>query len=93
MIDVGKKIQTFNIKGFLAPDVVAFLLNFNLSERQIWITRHGESVDNAAGRIGGDSKLTSRGKKFAKALSRFMDYQKSQFRKNQLKQHAENPHF
>lgn len=90
MIDVGKKIHTFNIKGFLAPDVVAFLLNFNLAERQIWITRHGESVDNAAGRIGGDSKITARGQKFAKALTRFVTYQKSQFRKNQLKQHFEN---
>lgn len=93
MIDVGKKIHTFNIKGFLAPDVVAFLLNFNLAERQIWITRHGESVDNAAGRIGGDSKLTPRGQKFSKALVRFTNYQKEKFRKNQLKQHIENKDF
>lgn len=81
MIDVGRKINTFNIKGFLAPDVVAFLLNFNLAERQIWITRHGESFDNAAGRIGGDSKLTPRGQKFSKALAKFIDHQKALFHK------------
>lgn len=93
MIDVGKKVVCYNIKGFLAGQVVFFLLNFNLAERQIWITRHGESTDNAAGRIGGDAGLTPRGKKFAKALSRFMDYQKTQFRKSQLKKHAESDHF
>ncbi|VVT47083.1 uncharacterized protein SAPINGB_P001534 [Magnusiomyces paraingens] len=93
MIDVGKKVVCYNIKGFLAGQVVFFLLNFNLAERQIWITRHGESLDNAAGRIGGDSPLTPRGQKFAKALARFMDYQKSQFRKNQLKQFENTDHF
>ncbi|CAN6624807.1 6-phosphofructo-2-kinase 1 [Trichomonascus vanleenenianus] len=84
MIDVGRKVVCYNIQGFLAGQAVFFLLNFNLAERQIWITRHGESVDNAAGRIGGDAPLTPRGEKFARALARFMDFQKSEFRKKQL---------
>lgn len=41
MIDVGKKLVAYNIQGFLAGQAIFFLLNFNLAERQIWITRHG----------------------------------------------------
>ncbi|KAF5096317.1 hypothetical protein D0Z00_002824 [Geotrichum galactomycetum] len=89
MIDVGRKVVCYNIKGFLAGQAVFFLLNFNLSERQIWITRHGESEDNATGRIGGDAPLTPRGRKFAAAAARFMRYQKKEFRKQQLKNHQE----
>ncbi|KAG5421322.1 PFK26 [Candida metapsilosis] len=84
MIDVGKKVVSFNIQGFLSSQTVYFLLNFNLCERQIWLTRHGESRDNVSGRIGGDSHLTRRGKKFAKALATFMNFQREEFRKQQL---------
>lgn len=83
MIDVGRKVVCFNIQGFLAGQVVFFLFNFNLLERQIWITRHGESQDNVLGRIGGDSELTPRGIKFSKALARFMDYQRGEFDRRQ----------
>ncbi|ANB12513.1 Pfk26p [Sugiyamaella lignohabitans] len=90
MINVGQKVVCANIQGFLAGQAVFFLLNFNLAERQIWITRHGESEDNALGRIGGDAPLTERGRKFAKALSRFMDFQKTEFRRRQLARFAES---
>ncbi|KAK6459417.1 6-phosphofructo-2-kinase-domain-containing protein [Scheffersomyces xylosifermentans] len=84
MIDVGKKVVSYNISGFLASQTIYFLLNFNLCERQIWITRHGESIDNLSGRIGGDSKLTKRGHQFSKALARFMTDQRKKFRAEQL---------
>lgn len=84
MINVGKKVVSYNIQGFLASQTVYFLLNFNLCERQIWITRHGESFDNLCGRIGGDSGLTKRGARFAKTLARFINFQRKQFRKEQL---------
>lgn len=84
MIDVGKKVVSFNIQGFLASQTIYFLLNFNLCERQIWLTRHGESVDNLSGRIGGDSSLTKRGRQFLKTLNRFLSYQRREFRKKQL---------
>ncbi|CAH6720335.1 6-phosphofructo-2-kinase 1 [[Candida] jaroonii] len=84
MIDVGKKVVSYNVQGFLASQTIYFLLNFNLCERQIWITRHGESTDNLSGRIGGDAPLTKRGKKFAKTLSKFMNFQRQEFRKKQL---------
>ncbi|ODQ83226.1 hypothetical protein BABINDRAFT_170204 [Babjeviella inositovora NRRL Y-12698] len=84
MIDVGRKIVAYNISGFLASQTIYYLLNFNLAERQIWVTRHGESEDNVSGRIGGDAPLTARGRLFAQALTRFMDFQRGEFRKQQL---------
>ncbi|OWB81217.1 kinase activity protein [[Candida] boidinii] len=89
MIDVGRKVIACNIKGFLASQIIYYLLNFNLNDRQIWITRHGESTDNVLGKIGGDANLTERGLKFSKALKKFMCYQKEEFNKKQLKKFKE----
>ncbi|KAK9465063.1 6-phosphofructo-2-kinase-domain-containing protein [Lipomyces arxii] len=88
MINVGKKVVAYNIQGFLAGQAVFFLLNFNLAERQIWITRHGESEDNIKGRLGGDASLSHKGEKYAKALAAFMDYQRTEFRRRQLERMA-----
>ncbi|CCH62186.1 hypothetical protein TBLA_0G02460 [Henningerozyma blattae CBS 6284] len=79
MIDIGKKIITYNITGYLASQTVYYLLNFTLKDRQIWITRSGESEDNMFGKIGGDSKLSIRGEKYAKALNDFLSRQREIF--------------
>lgn len=89
MIDVGKKVVSYNVLGFLASQTIYFLLNLNLCERQIWLTRHGESVDNLSGRIGGDSRLTKRGRQFSRALSRFMAHKRREFRRNQLEKFSQ----
>ncbi|CEP24992.1 unnamed protein product [Cyberlindnera jadinii] len=89
MIDVGKKVVAYNIQGFLASQAIYYLLNFNLSERQIWITRHGESVDNVKGRIGGDAPLTPRGERFSKALAKFIQHERVRFRQDQVKRYTE----
>ncbi|KAL8683946.1 MAG: hypothetical protein Q9186_000157 [Xanthomendoza sp. 1 TL-2023] len=72
MIDVGRKVVSHQIRGFLSAQTVYYLLNFNLSPRQIWITRHGESYDNLSGKIGGDSDLSPTGLAYASALTRFI---------------------
>jgi 6-phosphofructo-2-kinase / fructose-2,6-biphosphatase 3 len=36
-----------------------FQVNCHLTPRPILLTRHGESLDNVKGRIGGDSSLRS----------------------------------
>lgn len=79
MIDVGRKVVSHQTNGFLSSQVVYYLLNFNLSPRQIWITRHGESTDNQLGRIGGDSELSENGKRYGGALARFIDHQRRQW--------------
>lgn len=86
MIDIGKKVVSYNIEGFLASQTVYYLLNFNLSYRQIWITRNGESEYNVEGRMGGDSSLTVRGEKYSKALYKFLDQQRQALFETELKQ-------
>lgn len=83
MIDVGRKVVAHQTNGFLSSQVVYYLLNFNLSPRQIWITRHGESIDNQLGRIGGDSELSENGHRYAKALARFIDDQRKRWEAHQ----------
>ena len=83
MIDVGRKMVSHRTNGFLSSQVVYYLLNFNLSPRQIWITRHGESKDDQVGRIGGDSDLSENGVRYAKALAKFIDHERREWELNQ----------
>ena len=92
MVDVGRKMISHQIKGFLAGQAVYYLLNFNLAPRMIWITRHGESLDNVAGKIGGDSDLSENGRKYSKAMTRFIDKQRTEWAIRQADKMA-NTHF
>lgn len=76
MIDVGRKIINHRLKGFLSGEIASYLNTFNLSPRQIWITRHGQSLDNQLHRLGGDSELTERGHLYGEALYRFITHQR-----------------
>jgi len=69
LFDVGRKVVTNRISGYLPTRVVFFLMNLHIQPRPIWITRHGESEFNELGRIGGDSNLTSRGAEYAQKLA------------------------
>lgn len=77
MIDVGRKFVSHQIRGFLQIMLSTYLLNFNLAPRQIWLTRHGESMDNVKGRIGGDSSLSPNGLRYARALARFVSAERA----------------
>ncbi|KAI0378254.1 bifunctional 6-phosphofructo-2-kinase/fructose-2,6-bisphosphate 2-phosphatase [Hypomontagnella monticulosa] len=72
MIDVGKKLTHFGLGGFLSSGIAHYLSSFNLSPRQIWITRHGQSMDNQLGKIGGNSELTDRGHFYSLSLYKFI---------------------
>ncbi|KAH8548212.1 6-phosphofructo-2-kinase-domain-containing protein [Umbelopsis sp. PMI_123] len=89
LINVGKKVIANNISGYLSGQAVFYLMNFNLAERQIFLTRHGESLDNMVERIGGDAELSERGHKFGAALSRFIKHQRIAFAQAQEIQHKE----
>ncbi|ODV98278.1 hypothetical protein PACTADRAFT_48067 [Pachysolen tannophilus NRRL Y-2460] len=84
IINAGKKISSYNISGFLSSQTVFFLLNFNLAERQIFLTTNGESEYNVRKRIGGDSSLSEKGINFAKALPKFVSQKRQEFKLNQL---------
>jgi hypothetical protein len=49
----GRSVTESNVDGYLAARLVFFLMNLHLTMRPIWLTRHGESVYNAAGILGG----------------------------------------
>ncbi|SMN22226.1 similar to Saccharomyces cerevisiae YIL107C PFK26 6-phosphofructo-2-kinase, inhibited by phosphoenolpyruvate and sn-glycerol 3-phosphate [Maudiozyma saulgeensis] len=91
MINVGTKLISHRIKGFLASLTMYYLLNFNLSERQIWITRSGECEDNVNGKIGGDAPLTARGDKYAQALTKFIEEQRTLFEERLHQEHTSAP--
>ncbi|KAF9120475.1 hypothetical protein BGX30_003156 [Mortierella sp. GBA39] len=78
LINVGKKVIAYNIQGYLAGQCIFYLMNFNLSPRCIWLTRHGESVDNVLGKIGGDAPLSARGRRYGDCLSRFIKHQRQE---------------
>ncbi|KAK6498531.1 hypothetical protein TWF481_011119 [Arthrobotrys musiformis] len=89
LIDVGRKFVAHGIRGFLANHSAYYLMNFNLASRQIWITRHGESMDNVQGRIGGNSSLSGKGDKYAKALASFIQEERKKFHSHEIeKYHA-----
>ncbi|KAJ3055301.1 hypothetical protein HK097_010958 [Rhizophlyctis rosea] len=72
LIDVGKKVIAHSVHGYLASQCVFYLMQMHIKERTIWLTRHGESVYNLDQRIGGDPDLTDAGRRYSKALARFM---------------------
>ncbi|KAI1262912.1 6-phosphofructo-2-kinase-domain-containing protein [Xylariaceae sp. FL1019] len=79
-INVGKKLSTHMIRGYVLSQIVEYLLNFNLAPRQIWLTRNGESVDDAEGRIGRHSTLSKRGLAYANAMAVFLEHQQYNWR-------------
>ncbi|KAF9100874.1 hypothetical protein BGX29_006201, partial [Mortierella sp. GBA35] len=87
LINVGKKVIAYNIQGYLAGQCIFYLMNFNLSPRCIWLTRHGESADNLVGKIGGDAPLSPRGRKYGDCLSRFIKHQRQENEKSRRMEH------
>ena len=43
-----------------------------IEQRTVFITRHGESINNLYGKIGGNSGLSQRGQNYARALGDFV---------------------
>lgn len=60
------------ISGYIPGKIVFFLMQVckagMTQKRKIWLTRHGESIYNTQGLIGGDSSLSEKGWDFARAL-------------------------
>lgn len=72
IIDSGRQVISNRIEGYLSSRLAFFLMQMRPTERTIWLTRHGESKSNIAGRIGGDAPLSQRGKEYAEALGAFV---------------------
>lgn len=69
----GRGVMASNVDGYLEARLVFFLMNTHLFERPIWLTRHGESLYNMRGLIGGDPDLSVTGQRYAHALAAFLN--------------------
>ncbi|XP_052779616.1 6-phosphofructo-2-kinase/fructose-2,6-bisphosphatase-like isoform X8 [Mya arenaria] len=72
----GERFLVNKLAGHLQSRVVYYLMNIHVLPRTIYLTRHGESMMNLQGRIGGDSELSPRGQEYAKELGKFVDQEK-----------------
>jgi len=75
LIDVGRQLVLNRIHGYVPGRIVNFLMNLHVMPRPIWITRHGQSLANVAGVIGGDEALSAEGRDYADRLRGWLDEQ------------------
>lgn len=68
ILDVGSQVIINRIRDYLQSRVVYYLMNLHIRPRSVWLSRHGESMYNLDGRIGGDADLSQRGQAYAKKL-------------------------
>lgn len=72
IIDVGRQVILNRIHGYLPARLAPLLIDMHVSPRPIWLTRHGQSMYNMMGRIGGDSELSPAGEKYTQSLAAFV---------------------
>ncbi len=70
--NAGEKVLVHRHEGHIQSRVVYYLMNIHITPRSIYLTRHGESVYNLLGRIGGDAELSERGWEYSKALGKYI---------------------
>ncbi|XP_065308848.1 6-phosphofructo-2-kinase/fructose-2,6-bisphosphatase isoform X3 [Dermacentor albipictus] len=75
IFNTGQKVVVHQHEGHIQSRVVYYLMNIHIMPRSIYLTRHGESVLNLQGRIGGDADLSERGREYALALAKFIKKQ------------------
>ncbi|KAI4600447.1 hypothetical protein LQW54_013424 [Pestalotiopsis sp. IQ-011] len=68
ILNVGSQVIINRISDYLQSRVVYYLMNLHIRPRSIWLSRHGESMYNLDGRIGGDADLSPRGQQYAQKL-------------------------
>lgn len=73
--NTGEKVLVHKHEGHIQSRIVYYLMNIHIVPRTIYLSRHGESLMNLDGRIGGDSDLSERGREYAKALADYITNQ------------------
>lgn len=73
LINFSSQILLNNIDSYLKSRIVYYIMNLHVKPRFIWLSRHGESMYNLEGKIGGDASLSPRGFKYAEKLKDFVD--------------------
>uniref|UniRef100_A0A7S0HA45 6-phosphofructo-2-kinase domain-containing protein n=1 Tax=Amorphochlora amoebiformis TaxID=1561963 RepID=A0A7S0HA45_9EUKA len=83
MYNGGDCLTMNRIKGNLPGRLVTLLMNLHTYTRPIYLSRHGKSLYNVQGRIGGDSHLSKEGVNYAKVLAKYVE--------NKILTSTENP--
>ncbi len=73
LVEQGQRVETNRIYGYLPARILFFLINAQITTRQIWLTRHGQSEFNLKGLIGGDSPLSGGGREYARSLAHYVN--------------------
>jgi 6-phosphofructo-2-kinase/fructose-2,6-biphosphatase 2 len=68
LINVGQQVIINKIQTYLESRIVYYVMNLHIKPRTIYLSRHGESMYNLEGKIGGDADLSPRGFEYAKKL-------------------------
>ena len=68
LIDFNGRIEAQNIKGFFCSKLLSFLLNVNIRNKTIYLTRHGETENFVNEVLGTDSNLSENGIEFSKLV-------------------------
>ncbi len=68
LINVGEKAFISSIMDYRQSKIVFYLMNLHIKPRSIYLCRHGETLFNQSGRIGGNADLSDNGKEFARRL-------------------------
>ncbi|XP_004070964.2 6-phosphofructo-2-kinase/fructose-2,6-bisphosphatase 2 [Oryzias latipes] len=76
VINVGRRFLVNRVQDYIQSKIVYYLMNIHVHSHSIYICRHGESLHNVEGLLGGDSELSERGKQFAVALRGFIEEHK-----------------
>ncbi|OQS07677.1 6-phosphofructo-2-kinase/fructose-2,6-biphosphatase, partial [Thraustotheca clavata] len=72
VIDVGRQMFCNQVYGYLQSRIMFLMANLQIRPRPIWLSRHGQSMYNTQGKIGGDSLLSPHGAQYAQQLDKFI---------------------
>jgi broad specificity phosphatase PhoE len=73
MFNVGQKIVMHRITGYLTSQVASYLSNCHICQRSIWLTRHAETEDQLAGKLGSvREELTPNGQRYGRFVAEML---------------------
>ncbi|CAL4085171.1 unnamed protein product [Meganyctiphanes norvegica] len=75
LYNAGNKVVINKSDGHIQARIIYFFMNIHINPRNIYLSRHGESLLNAVGRIGGNADLSDRGLEYSKSLSKYIESQ------------------
>ncbi len=70
---VDRTYTVHNVRGYLELKIVHFVMNLRAEPHDFYLSRHGQSIYNSLGKIGGDSGLSKHGEIYAQRLAGFVN--------------------